>query len=547
MKITHSIPALIRITTIFAISTAGLLRADITVVGPDTTTQGSWNGKFGQDGFLIANGASSSMPSYGSATVSGAATYTWVGLTSDVRALQSGSGAVTRIASTYYANNFNVNVSVNDGTLHPVSLYFLDWDTTSRAQTVTVMDAGSNAVLDTQSITGFNGGKYFTWNVRGNVRINITALGGGSAVLSGVFFGLNVNALPPPPGGTTTSATPIGQDTTAQGSWKGKYGSEGFYTANGITQAPSYGSATVTGAALFTWGYNTTDIRALENVDPILGPIRTAATYYGNTVNVNVNITDSNPHQVSLYMLDWDRGNRTQTINVYDAATGALLNSQAISGFGDGKYFSWTIRGNVRFSLSSSGFNVALVSGIFFGAAGTVPPPPPPSGGATATWVNLDTTSQGTWTGRYGGAGYMIANGPSVTPTYATASVALNPFNFTWASSTTDVRALQTSAGSANRIASTYGTYKISYFEFRINITDGNAHNISLYLLNWDSFTRPENIRILDATSGQVLDSRDFDNYREGVWATWNIRGNVIIRVTPIGEYYSATSGVFFN
>ena len=141
----------------------------------------------------------------------------------------------------------------------------------------------------------------------------------------------------------------------------------------------------------------------------------------------------------------------------------------------------------------------------------------------------------------------MIANGPSVTPSYAQASVALNPYNYTWAAGTTDVRALQLSAGNPIRIASTYGTYKISYFEFRINITDGNAHNISLYLLNWDTFTRPENIKVLDAATGATLDSRDFDNYHDGSWLTWNIRGNVIIRVTPIGEYYSAASGVFFN
>lgn len=549
MKIKGSIPALIRVSTILIISAAGLVHADITLVGPDTTTQGSWNGKFGQDGFLIANGASS-MPSYGTAAVSGAATFTWAGLTSDVRALQSGSGSSARIASTYYANNFNVNVSVNDGTLHPVSLYFLDWDTTSRTQTVTVMDAGTNAVLDTQSISGFNAGKYFTWNVRGNVRINITAAGGGSAVLSGIFFGLNVNAPPPPPGGGggSTSATPIGQDTTTQGSWKGKYGSDGYYVANGISQAASYGSATVTGGATFTWAYKVTDPRGLQNFDPILGNLNTAATYYGNNLNVNVNITDGNSHQVSLYLLDWDRSNLVETIAAYDAATGALLDSQTISGFGDGKYFSWNIKGNVRFSINSTGYNSALVSGIFLGTGGTVsdPPPTPPSGSA-AKWVGLDAATQGTWTGKYGAAGYMIANGPSVNPSYASASVALNPYNFTWAVSTTDVRALQTSAGSANRVASTYGTYKVEPFEFRVNITDGNAHNISVYLLSWDQLIRPESISIIDVSSGQVLDSKTFDGYHDGVWATWNIKGNVVIRVRPIGEIYGVASGLFFN
>ena len=62
--------------TVSFLSAAGLVRADVTPIGPDATTQGSWNGKYGQDGFLMANGPSQS-PSYGSASVSGAATFTW--------------------------------------------------------------------------------------------------------------------------------------------------------------------------------------------------------------------------------------------------------------------------------------------------------------------------------------------------------------------------------------------------------------------------------------------------------------------------------------
>jgi hypothetical protein len=524
------------------------LRADISVVGPDATTQGSWNGKFGQDGFLIANGPSS-MPSYGTATVSGAATFTWAGLTPDVRALQSGAGLTTRMASTYYANAFNVNVSMNDGASHPVSLYFLDWDTTSRAQTVTVLDASTNAVLDTESLTAFYGGKYFTWNVSGNVIFNISATGGNNAVLSGVFFGLNAGAPAPPSGGSgTSSATPIGPDTTTQGHWKGTYGSDGYYIARGISQDPAYGSANVNGASTFTWAYNTPDPRALQNFDAILGNIDTAATYYANNFNINVAINDGNAHQVSLYLLDWDRSNLVETINVYDAVTGGLLDSETLSSLGDGKYFSWTIKGNVRFNLSTTGYNSALVSGIFFGAGGTVSAGPPPAGGsAHATFVGLDTTTQGTWTGTYGAAGYMIANGPTVSPSYADASVVGNLFNFTWAGLTNDPRALQLSSGSSNRIASMYGTFKVDYFDFHVTINDGNAHNVSLYLLDWDSFNRPETVSIIDPSTNQVLSSQTINGYHNGVWATWNIQGNVVIRVTPIGEIYAAASGLFFD
>jgi hypothetical protein len=519
---------------------------DAVPIGLDTATQGSWNGKYGGDGFMIANGPSQ-QPSYGSVSVSGAATFTWAGLTSDVRALQSGPGLPTRMASLYYANNLTINVSVNDGNVHPVALYMLDWDTTSRAQTVTVVDAATSTVLDTQSISSFNSGKYFSWNVRGSVRITVAATGFGSAAVSAIFFGATSAPVNNGGGGATASATPIGLDTTTRGTWVGNYGSDGYNVANGVNQNPSYGSVSFNNAFEFTWAGKTGDARALQTVDAVLGPIRTAATYYASTLNVNVNLIDGNPHQVSLYFLDWDGANPGQTVTVFDAASHTVLDTQTISGFSGGQYFSWTIKGNVVFSITSSGYSSALVSGVFFGAGGVVS-----SGGgsglnSSATWVGLDTSTQGTWTGKYGTQGYMIANGNNSQPAYASAAVTLNPYNFTWAGNTDDVRALQWFPGSAGRIAAMYGTYKVSYFDIHVTMTDSNPHKVSLYLLDWDSYNRPETISIIDVSSNQVLDSRTFNGYHDGQYASWMITGNVIIRVTPVGEIYAALSAVFFD
>jgi alpha-L-rhamnosidase len=79
-------------------------------------------------------------------------------------------------------------VNLTDSVAHKIALYFLDWDSTSRAQTVEVLDASTNQVLDTRSISGFNNGKYLVWNVKGNVRIRITRTSGANAVVSGLFF-----------------------------------------------------------------------------------------------------------------------------------------------------------------------------------------------------------------------------------------------------------------------------------------------------------------------------------------------------------------------
>jgi hypothetical protein len=155
--------------------------------GLDATTQGAWTGKYGSTGYLIANVATSS--AY--ASVTGASTFTWAGQTSDPRALQSSPGASTRIASAYtqYPNTgFSFDVGIQDSKTHKVSLYLLDWDSTSRTETVTILDAATNTVLDTETFSGFHNGQYASWNVTGNVIIKVTPASGVSPVVSGVFI-----------------------------------------------------------------------------------------------------------------------------------------------------------------------------------------------------------------------------------------------------------------------------------------------------------------------------------------------------------------------
>ena len=184
-------------TTIALTVTAGpTLNSSAAYIGVDSDTQGAWNGKYGADGFLIANGTSS-LPSYASVVVTGAPTYTWAGLTSDVRALQTAKGSTDGIASSYYARTFNINVDVTDGNVHQVGLYFLDWDSTVRAQRVVIMDAVTNTILDGQSFSGFEGGQWAVWNVKGSVIIQVTTLNGGAdAVVSGIFFDPAVGGVP---------------------------------------------------------------------------------------------------------------------------------------------------------------------------------------------------------------------------------------------------------------------------------------------------------------------------------------------------------------
>ncbi len=61
------------------------------LVTTDTTTQGTWKGVYGADGYAIANHATS-YPAYAQVTFSGQSNYTWAASTTDVRALAEAGG-----------------------------------------------------------------------------------------------------------------------------------------------------------------------------------------------------------------------------------------------------------------------------------------------------------------------------------------------------------------------------------------------------------------------------------------------------------------------
>src|SRR4029077_426447 len=121
-----------------------------------------------------------------------------------------------------------------------------------------------------------------------------------------------------------------------------------------------------------------------------------------------------------------------------------------------------------------------------------------PASSTAAGFVGNDTTTEGSWQGKYGGGGYFIANTNYQSPPgYATFSVQ-NGAGFTWAASTGDPRALAIPGGTGG-VASCW--YSGSTFSFDVNITDGNPHQIALYGLDWDGLGRGETVQIVDGNN----------------------------------------------
>ena len=187
----------------------GVASASVTFVEMDATTKGSWKSTYGADGHNTVN-ESSSYPSYAQVSTTGNGSYTWVPSTTDVRGLQKASSS-DRLAAAWYNDNFTIDMNLMDGVIHRLALYCLDWDNSSRSQRFDLVDASTNALLDTRTVSAFQGGKYVIWDLKGHVKINVTRLAGSNAVVSGLYFGAGA---PPPVPAPTPVLNPVDDPQT---------------------------------------------------------------------------------------------------------------------------------------------------------------------------------------------------------------------------------------------------------------------------------------------------------------------------------------------
>jgi hypothetical protein len=331
----------------------------------------------------------------------------------------------------------------------------------------------------------------------------------------------------------TNSVAFVTLDTTTEGSWQGTYGANAYYLVGSNTWL-SYAQVAVNGASTYTWAPATSDPRALQMPG---GSGRVANTWFATgSFSFAVNLTDGNTHQVAIYAMDYDNLGRSERVDILDGSTGAILDSRTISGFVNGQYLTWNVTGNVTIRVTHiSGVN-AVVSGLFFDPASQPP-------AARSIFARLDSTTQGNWENAYGANGYEFAGASASLPSYAQLTVN-GASGYTWAAPSSDPRALEQPGGSA-RVAATW--FASGSFNFALNLTDGNTHQVALYAVDFDSLMRSERFDILNAATGAVLDSRSISSFSSGEYLVWNLTGNVIIRVTQLSGVNAVVSGIFFG
>ncbi len=394
---------------------------------------------------------------------------------------------------------------------------------------------GSNAAFPAANVVVAANAIFQTFSlptsvVTSNTAVTITARYNGASAVSSQLTVMPVSA------GDPSTAAFVKTDTVTQGSWKGVYGTEGYNVVGDQASYPSYVTVTPTNNLGWTWAASTADVRGLQKSTSATD--RIAGCWYNSGVfSVDLYFHDAVTHQIALYLLDWNQLNRTEKVEILNASN-AVLDTRTVSAFSGGQYLVWNVSGHVviRFTNTNPSTN-AVVSGLFFGAGS-------PGTGATATFLKTDTATRGSWKGVYGADGHVVLGNNASYPSYITVTPA-NHMTYTWAFSTTDVRALQKSTATTDRIASCW--YNPGVFSIDLNFHDSASHQIALYLLDWNQLNRSEKVEILNANNA-VLDTRTVSAFSGGQYLVWNVSGHVVVRFTNTNASTNAVmSGIFFR
>ncbi|HEY6228327.1 MAG TPA: hypothetical protein VI282_14490, partial [Verrucomicrobiae bacterium] len=346
----------------------------------------------------------------------------------------------------------------------------------------------------------------------------------------GAFYTNNAPAPAPAP---TNPSKFVKQDTATGGNWKGMYGAQGYWMVGASASLPSFASVATT-ASQWTWSATSTSPSAL--LLPGAATTRVAACWYSTTpLGFDFTVNDGQLHRVSMYFLDATSSGRQQRVDLVDRATGATLDSRNLSSFANGIYLTWDITGNASIRITPTTVN-AVVSGIFFDG---IPANAPVT---AATFVKSDATTAGNWKGVYGAQGYSMAGAGASLPTYATVATAAP--QWTWSTQSTSASSLAMPGNTTSRIAACW--YSATQVGFDLSLNDNQPHRISLYFLDATASGRQERVDVIDRATAAILDSRSLANFSTGVYLTWNITGNVSIRLTPTAVN-AVASGLFVD
>jgi hypothetical protein len=319
--------------------------------------QGNWVGAKGAAGYDLAGWDGSSDVGYmpdATATLVKGSRYEWASQTTDTRALESPTGGGREAATYYDPKQIEVQLHFSAAYKGNLHLYAVDWDSTARRETITADGQTANLTAG-----NFSQGAWVSLPIDvaagATVPITVTRTAGANAVLSGIFLG-------------DAGSPPVAVSNAPQGSWVGAYGSAGYDLAgwegstDDLSNLPNVSLSLAQGTR-YRWAASTTDIRALEAPN---GLTREAATYTDpSEVRVLLSFSAAYSGNLHLYVVDWDKQGRRETITVNGQS--AALSAD----FSQGAWVSFPISvaagGTVTVTVDRTAGVNAVLSGIFLG------------------------------------------------------------------------------------------------------------------------------------------------------------------------------------
>ncbi len=178
-------------------------------------------------------------------------------------------------------------------------------------------------------------------------------------------------------GRTTAPVIFTNADAITSGNWPASYGTN-YLIANTtvLTNLPSYAQVTFTNQQVQVWPGSATDPRALliPGSTNRIASAWTTTNLQGSSFTIDVNLTDTNTHQVSLYCVDWlGTGTVLERVEVFDASDTTFLHPLDTRSFqlpANGVYLTWKLKGHNIFRITkpdAATGNKVMISGLFIG------------------------------------------------------------------------------------------------------------------------------------------------------------------------------------
>lgn len=164
---------------------------------------------------------------------------------------------------------------------------------------------------------------------------------------------------------STISAAFVSVDRTSLGTWKGRYGADGYIVLGDGSLYPSNLVVSATGKSYILWEASSANSSALQKSLKV-GDRISSAWYSTNNFVLKLPFTDTKIHRLALYCLDYENKGLKQYVELFNMDTGALLQSYALSNFTKGAYVRFDIRGKVSVRFRSDVGDRAVLSGVFF-------------------------------------------------------------------------------------------------------------------------------------------------------------------------------------